>query len=636
MPALRSLIMVILGLSISAFCWSASNISSSIQDIQSRLDKTSQLYQQHQPNDARREIQMAYFEVFENLEGPIRINVSAQKSYQMEAAFGEIRRMIGDGKPLAAVQEKIDGLKGALSSVEPALTGGHRLVAEKQHGTYDNNEIAIYWQQQVKIIDDLLAQAISDYQAARFSAASKAIQQAHYQGFKNSEMEMSVRKNRSAQQAADINQQFSALIALSARPGKMNDIAWRTTTLLQDIEDLLPALPTTRDNQPVSPSAENVTAPVDDVKADWASIADDINTRIHQAIAQYRSGQTSDAIMAVQDTYFDHFEASGMENKIGSRDTAFKSTLEGHFTRMVSLMKSAQPIEQLDAQASALRQDLAHAVTLLASGGETQWSLLLYSLMIIVREGLEALLIVVAIVAYLVKNNQHDKLALIRQSVWVALVCSVITAGLFQWLFTHSGAGREQLEGITMLIAVVMLFCMSYWLLSRAEARHWQAWLEGKLSHSLSSGSMTSLWLISFLAVYREGAETVLFYAALAGDANSVSDHFAVLAGFVIGCLILLIAWLLMRYTVVKLPLKPFFMCTGCFMYLMAFVFACKGVLELIEGKLFQPTLLPGIPEISWLGIYPYVETLLPQCILLILALFSLWFMRYVRRPICT
>lgn len=137
------------------------------------------------------------------------------------------------------------------------------------------------------------------------------------------------------------------------------------------------------------------------------------------------------------------------------------------------------------------------------------------------------------------------------------------------------------------------------------EARHWKAWLEGKLSHSLSRGSLVGLWLTSFLAVYREGAETVLFYYALIGDANTVSGHMAIGAGFVIGCVVLLLAWLVMRYSVVRLPLKPFFMFTGSFMYLMAFVFAGKGVLELVEGKLFQPTLINGFLKSAGWGFIP-------------------------------
>ncbi|CNI22332.1 putative high-affinity iron permease [Yersinia rohdei] len=582
-------------------------------------------------------VQMAYFEIFENLEGPIRINISAQKSYQMEAAFGEIRRMMGEGKPQAEVDDKINWLKNELSAVLPVLADGHKLTAEQQHGTYENSDIAVYWQQSFKIIDDLLAQAISEYQDGKYAAASQSVQQAHYQGFKNSEMEMSVRGNRSSQQAAAINQQFTALIALASQPDQMTEVAYRVTGLLQTIEDTLPGLPTTREQQQVTAN-QPTTAPIANsdgqANADWAAVSGKINQAINQAISQYQTGQSTPAMLAIQDAYFDLFEASGMENKVGSRDAAFKSTLEGHFTRLVSLIKAGQPVEQLQAEALALQKDLSSAVEMLGGGDETDWSLFIYSLLIIVREGLEALLIVAAIVAYLVKNNHQDKLPLIRQSVVVALIASVLTAFVFQWLFANSGQSRELLEGFTMMIAVVMLFSMSYWLLSKTEARQWKAYLEGKFSKSLSSGSMVGLWLTSFLAVYREGAETVLFYLALMGDASTTSGHLSILAGFGVGCVILLVAYLVMRFTVVKLPLKPFFMFTGGFMYLMAFVFAGKSVLELIEGKLFEPTLLPGVPEISWLGIYPYLETLIPQGILLLAALVALWVMQRRGRAI--
>lgn len=625
-----SLLVTLFSLLISVSVWAATNYAPFIEDIEQRLDKTAELYSQQRTDEARRTVQMAYFEVFENLEGPIRINISASKSYEMESAFGEIRRMIGEKKPLADVQSKIDWLKASLREVEPVLDGGHRLVAEEQHSALTRTDIAVHWQESVRIIDDLLAQAVNDYQAGNYATASQHVQQAHYQGFKNSEMEMSVRQNRSAKDAAAINQQFSALIALAAQPDRLNDVSYQVTTLLQDIEDILPGLPTTRDDQLIAApqTADNGPAAEESSRTNWGEVAGGINQSIQDAIARYQRGETQNAILDVQVSYFDRFEASGMENKIGSRDSAFKTTLEAYFTRLVSLMKAGQPAERLQSEASALEQDLQKAVTMLGEGEETQWSLLLYSLMIIVREGLEALLIVAAIVAYMVKNNHQDKLPLIRQSVIVALVASIITAVIFQLLFTNSGASRELLEGITMLIAVVMLFFMSYWLLSKVEARHWKAWLEGKLSHSLTTGSLVGLWLTSFLAVYREGAETVLFYYALIGDAKDVAGHMAIGAGFVIGCVVLLAAWLVMRYSVVRLPLKPFFMFTGSFMYLMAFVFAGKGVLELVEGKLFQPTLINGFPEISWLGIYPYVETLLPQAVLLLAALVALWVMR--------
>lgn len=622
------LCLVVLSLGI-ACAWAADDYQTWVADIQGRLDTTAQLYQKQQNDAARREVQMAYFEVFENLEGPIRINFSLQKSYQMESEFGEIRQMIADGQPLSAVQEKINTLKKDLQDVLPSLAAGHQLVAGARSSVEGNGQVALYWQQKFRFIDDTLANAISQYQQGQFAAASQSVQQAYFEGFKNSDLETAVRTNRSSQQAADISRQFSDLVTLANQPDQMNAVAYADTTLLQAIEDLLPGLPTTRPDQPVTAPVAAATGGADAAPdANWAQVSQDINSAVAAAIAQYGSGQSKEGMLAIQDAYFDHFEASGMENKIGSRDTAFKTEMEGYFTRLVSLMKAGRPVAELQQQADALGQNLTNAVGMLGQGGETRWTLLVYSLLIIVREGLEALLIVAAIVAYLVKNNRRDKLPVIRQSVWVALLASVVTAALFQWLFTNSGANRELLEGGTMMVAVITLFCMSYWLLSKVEARQWKAYLEGKLGASLTSGSLAGLWFASFLAVYREGAETVLFYAALVGDANSLGGHLSILAGFLIGCVILLLAYLLMRFTVVKLPLKPFFMFTGGFMYLMAFVFAGNGVLELIEGKLFEPTLLKGIPQISWLGIYPYLETLLPQVVLVLAALVALWVMR--------
>ena len=616
----------ILGLSQQLFA--QDNYQQWVFDITNRLNNTEQLIKENKIDDAKTEVQMAYFEVFENLEGPIRINFSAQKSYQMEATFGEIRKMIGEGKPMSEIQAKIEGLKKELQEVLPSLIEGHQLNADGQHGVYDNAEIKPYWQQSFKTIDDLVAQAITYYENGDFSNAKKTFQQAQYDGYKNSEMEMSVRTNRSSEISSAINQQFYNLIRLSEQSDQMTEIAYQSTQLLQDIEEQLPNLPTTREEQNVQAMQSDAQTANDNADQDWAKISTDINQRIQQAIVLYQQGYAKKAMLSVQDTYFDVFENSGMENKIGSRDSNFKAELEGYFTRLVSLMKAGQG-DKLQDQAVGLSQNLAKAVDMLQGGEQSDWSMFLYSLLIILREGLEALLIVAAIVAYMVKNNHHDKLPVIRQSVYVALAASVVTAFIFQLIFENSGQNRELLEGFTMIIAVFMLFSMSYWLLSKVEAQNWKHYLEGKLSTALTAGSLFGLWVTSFLAIYREGAETVLFYYALIGDAKSAVSLAYLFAGFVSGAILLAICYFIMRYSVVKLPLKPFFMLTGSFMYVMAFVFAGKSVLELIEGKLFEPTLVAGVPEISWLGVYPYVETLVPQAILILAAIFAFFVMKY-------
>ena len=616
----------ILGLSQQLFA--QDNYQQWVFDITNRLNNTEQLIKENKIDDAKTEVQMAYFEVFENLEGPIRINFSAQKSYQMEATFGEIRKMIGEGKPMSEIQAKLEGLKKELQDVLPSLIEGHQLNADGQHGVYDNAEIKPYWQQSFKTIDNLVAQAITYYENGDFANAKKSFQQAQYDGYKNSEMEMSVRTNRSSEISSAINQQFYNLIRLSEQPDQMTEIAYQSTQLLQDIEEQLPNLPTTREEQNMQAVQSGMQTVNDAADQDWAKISAEINQRIQQAIDLYNQGDAKKAMLFVQDTYFDVFENSGMENKVGSRDSNFKAELEGYFTRLVSLMKAGQG-DKLQDQAVGLSQNLAKAIDMLQGSEQSDWSMFLYSLLIILREGLEALLIVAAIVAYMVKNNHHDKLPIIRQSVYVALVASVVTAFIFQLIFENSGQNRELLEGFTMIIAVFMLFSMSYWLLSKVEAQNWKRYLEGKLSTALTAGSLFGLWLTSFLAVYREGAETVLFYYALIGDAKSAVSLAYLFAGFVSGAILLAICYFIMRYSVVKLPLKPFFMFTGSFMYVMAFVFAGKSVLELIEGKLFEPTLVAGVPEISWLGVYPYVETLVPQAILILAAIFAFFVMKY-------
>ncbi|QMV15129.1 FTR1 family iron permease [Vibrio spartinae] len=603
-------------------------------DINTRLDTTVQLYAHGDAVQAKHTVQMAYFEVFEGLEGPIRINYSQKYAYQLEAKFGEIRKMIGNQASLDDVKENVDWLKTQIASVPSILESGTQLIAE----TADIHHASIlpYWREQVLTIERLVNQGLASYrtstqaeteqaQQAKREAAVKLIRQAQFDGYKNSDLETAIRLNRSGAKAAQYNDMFKAMIDLADQPYAMQHLVafgYQVATLTQGLKDDLPGLPATRDDQKQTQEVEH-----SDVKQDWQSVITGIDAAIAQAVDRYQQGQVADAMIAVQDTYFDRFESTGMENAIGARDSALKSELEGYFTRLVSMMKARSELADIQAQQQALSRSLDQGASMLGGGSQGIWAMFIASLTIILREGLEALLIVAAITAYLVKNDHTDKLYIIKNSVVVGVICSLITAALFQWLFTNAGASREMLEGITMLIAVVVLFMMSYWLLSKVEATHWKQYLENKLSRSLTAGSIAGLWFASFLAVYREGAETVLFYYALGADGSS-NSLIGILSGLGVGIVILTVIFFLMRYSVVKLPLKPFFIFTGGFMYLMAFVFAGNGVLELIEAKVFNPTLIEAVPQISLLGVYPYAETLIPQLALVAAAILALFVIR--------
>lgn len=608
----------------------AIDYNSAVNEIAQRLDKTAQLYEQGENDQAKTTVQMAYFEIFESLEGPVRINYSQQYAYKLEAKFGDIRKMIVAGKSVEEVKTEIEWLKKETLGLPKILKSGHKVEAENSNLYAE--DILPFWREAVTNIDSLLNDALTEYResveqadksAEKRQRAFDLVQQAQFSGFKNTELEIVIRLHRSAERSAEYNAAFSSIAKITKEKFSQQNLirfGYELSTLVQDLKDELPGLPPTHDFQNPDVNKDTDSALM---AQDWNPVVSDIMNAINGALDNYKNGDKTAAILAVQDAYFDYFEASGMENAIGSRDSAFKSELEGYFTRIISMLNAKQSQIEIDQQVQMLKMGLMDAAGNLSDGNLSWWAMLAASFTIIFREGLEALLIVAAISAYLIKNDASDKLYVVKNSVVVGLIASAITAVLFQWLFENSGASRELLEGITMLIAVVVLFSMSYWLLSKVEAAQWKRYLQSKLATSMTTGSLFGLWLASFLAVYREGAETVLFYFALAADTNSQTMA-ALIAGFSAGVLVLAVIFVVMRYSVVKLPLKPFFIFTGGFMYLMAFVFAGKGVLELIEGKLFQPTLISSAPEFTPLGIYPYMETLIPQVVLLVAAIFAL------------
>jgi high-affinity iron transporter len=239
-------LLVLGSLTVGGWLWAAApDYQGFINDVKSRLDKTEQLYAAKDIAGAREAVQMAYFEVFENLEGPIRINISAKKSYEMEAMFGEIRKLIGAGAAASEVKQKTDWLRGQLDEVLPELEGGHQLQGESHHDTYANSAVLPLWQDCFKRMESDMAEAVGAYQAGDYPTAQQKIQRTWFDNFKNSEMEISVRLHRSREQAADINQRFSKLVRFAGggEPGGITAFGYEITRLQEDLAELLPNLP---------------------------------------------------------------------------------------------------------------------------------------------------------------------------------------------------------------------------------------------------------------------------------------------------------------------------------------------------------------------------------------------------------
>jgi high-affinity iron transporter len=252
--------------------------------------------------------------------------------------------------------------------------------------------------------------------------------------------------------------------------------------------------------------------------------------------------------------------------------------------------------------------------------------LFIQSALILLREGLEAILVVGALIAFLVKLGAGERRREIHAGVAAAIGLSLLTAVLIETVFRLGPAHQEMLEGLTMVVAVVMLFGVSYWLVARMEVAKWNAFVRTRLSDALSRPSMFALASVAFLAVYREGFETVLFYKALAvsagGGGRAVTGP--IVAGIGVAAVALSLVYLAINRFGVRLPLRPFFAVTSGLLYLMAVVFAGKAVAELQESGAVSSTAIGWLGRVPSLGLYPTIESIAAQGLLAVLAVIAL------------
>jgi high-affinity iron transporter len=234
-----------------------------------------------------------------------------------------------------------------------------------------------------------------------------------------------------------------------------------------------------------------------------------------------------------------------------------------------------------------------------------------------------------------VKTGHRERLRSIWTGVGLALVASAVTAIILKTVLAAMPASRELIEGATLLIAVAVLFSVSYWLISKVEAAKWQQFIKEKVSTALDHGGGRALAFVAFLAVYREGAETALFYQALFNEGPQVIGP--IWLGIVAGAIMLAVIFTLFYRFGVRIPLRPFFSVTSVLLYYMAFVFMGKGIRELQEGNVVSLSVIRGFPHIEALGLYPSWEGVLSQFVLLLLFLFavlkSFWPKRSVTLP---
>jgi high-affinity iron transporter len=351
---------------------------------------------------------------------------------------------------------------------------------------------------------------------------------------------------------------------------------------------------------------------------------------VGEAAQLYGSGEKEKAYQKAIEAYLDGFEMA--EPTLFAKDAALGKSLEAQFTEFRNAIKQGVPVAELQQKHHAIEVNLDLAAQKITAGDDrfSGYYAFLNSALIILREGLEAALILAAIVAMLKVMGASDAIRYIHYGWALALFCGVLTWLAAQTVLTFSGQHRESMEGFISIFAAVALFYVGYWLHTRSEAKRWQAFIRDRVQNVLSSKRILGLVGISFFVVYREAFEVVLFYQALWLQ-NEASQQ-SIVGGFISGVLVLLAATFAIFKLGLRIPLKSFFGITGTLLYIMAFIFAGTGINQLQAAGWVPATPLEFPPAVPLLGIFPTIETLAVQCLLLCAFVATLFWMGHERK----
>jgi high-affinity iron transporter len=328
---------------------------------------------------------------------------------------------------------------------------------------------------------------------------------------------------------------------------------------------------------------------------------------LRRSMEAYDAGDQAGAQQLALNAYLEGFEP--VESLLGARDGALVVEVEQAMAQLRSAMARGAPAAEIRPLVDRLDGLFVRAEQALAPEQGSAVSTFLGAFAILLREGLEALLIVVAMITFLRRAERRDLLAYVHAG-WIgALAAGVATWAAATYLFTISGADRELLEGFAALLAAVVLLFVGIWMHGKAQAGAWQAYMRDRLSKALTARSAWLLGGLAFIAVYREAFETIIFYAALGAQGEGLA--LAAGAGLAV-ILLAAISWAMLVLGR-RLPIARFFAWSAALIAVLAVVLAGKGIAALQEAGWIGVTLLSGAPRSPMFGLYPTAETLIAQ-----------------------
>lgn len=506
------------------------------------------------------------------------------------------------------------------------------------------------WTAAAKNIEDQLATAEKDYNDGNYGQAGTDFQTAHWIGYDASNFSKVVNDTISADKQKELLRQFTDLEGLAYQQDQGDVIAAKIDALTAEINATAQTLDANADlanpkeyaKQRAAQTAEE-RKKLDAAKKNsskgkgdrtWSEVASEMTVILDQAYEAAAAGKGDEGATLVNNAYYQYYEKLGFEKNVMNAISGDRvSQVEYQFKMTRKTMRDGGSDKEIKQLVDDLKSWLVKDAAILdggASGNVNGFTKLVTSsagqaFLILIREGLEALLVVAAVIAYLVKSGNKRFARWIYLGVVAGLAGSGLVAVLFTFLFGGSGPIQEISEGVCALIATLMLLWTSNWMLNKSSVEAWNNYIRNKTEaavagaqskvesgQGLGLGMIASLAMLSFLAVFREGAETVIFYESIYSMSQ---DAHGMWVGGLAAAAVLIVIFLILRFTSVKIPIGPFFLVTSIVMAVLVVIFAGGGIHALIEGDLIEGTYLSSVPTNDWIGLYPYVETITAQVI---------------------
>ncbi len=410
------------------------------------------------------------------------------------------------------------------------------------------------WQDTTDAVVALLEGVPAQHAAGDVKAAEAAIRKAYYEEYQASGLEDEIKHRLGAERSMAFQQGVVDLRNL-AREGTEAEVEAKTAELIELLR---------------ADVAEAATAP--EVDDRWSRVAANIVDAAGNALRLYEQGNAEKGLKEATRAYLQHYEADGLEKAtLSYLSNGRMAKVERAFRDIRVGIRDGAPVDEVRGHVEALGQMVtedAAALDALGASESVGWSGFVAAFLILLREGVEALLVVAAVVTYVIKTGRRDQLRGVYLGIGAAVLVSIGLAVAFNSM-TSSGA-----LGLT------------------------QELIEG---------------VVGFLAVAREGFETILFFVPVFGAAQTPGDHLLIWLGIGVAVLVLAGLFVAVRYFGVRLPLKPFFRWMAVLLSLLAVVMAGGAAKELQDALVLESTPIDGLPQIEWLGIYPTVETLVAQ-----------------------